>query len=190
MDRQALTELAHAHPHEACIVFRRMIYTGAFPSLLFIFHNAYILHAYGSLEQNPILFAMCAIRIVLGFPRPYLWYVALGLFKNARHKPTPQRVTRAFLDIFDHPLIIANERLGWIFMTWLSSMVLCLNLKSWVSYLGETNEFERRMLSHVMLNMCIQVILRVVIVMMLYYLIHSDIERGVSKDMLDDCSER
>ena len=75
-------------------------------------------------------------------------------------------------------------------MTWLSSMVLCLNLKSWVSYLGETNEFERRMLSHVMLNMCIQVILRVVIVMMLYYLIHSDIERGVSKDMLDDCSER
>jgi hypothetical protein len=88
MDRQALTELAHAHPHEACIVFRRMIYTEAFPSLLFIFHNAYILHAYGRLEQNPILSAMFAIRIVFGFPRKYLWYAARGIFMNARICPS------------------------------------------------------------------------------------------------------
>jgi hypothetical protein len=182
MDHEALAELAHLHPHETCIVFRRMILTGSVHSFLFISHNFYLL-CNSSFDDNPLLYSLCAIRIFMGIPRPYLWWKALDMLKKAQNMPTPSRVTSAFLNTFlAHPLMKTNELLGTIFMGWLSSMIVWLSMSR---FFWTSNNFESQMLIHCILYMCTQLLLSIVFVALLHYLIHSDIERGLPEALLD-----
>eukprot|EP00935_MAST-01C_sp_MAST-1C-sp1_P001220 g1220.t1 len=182
MDHEALTELARLHPHETCIVFRRMIVTGSIHSFLFISHNFWLL-CVSDFALNPVLYSLCAIRIFMGIPRPYLWYRALDMLKKAQDMPTPARVTSAFLDTFlAHPLMKTNEMLGTIFMAWLSAMILWLSISR---FFFSSNDFEAAMLIHCILYMGTQLLLSIIFVALLHHLIHSDIERGLSSTLLD-----
>jgi hypothetical protein len=164
-----------------------MILTGSVHSFLFISHNFYLL-CKSDFGDNPLLYSLCAIRIFMGLPRPYLWWKALDMLKKAQGMPTPVRVTNAFLnDFLAHPLMKTNELLGTIFMGWLSSMIVWLSISR---FFWTSNEFESQMLVHCIVYMSTQLLLSIVFVALLHYLIHSDIERGLPEAILDKCTTK
>lgn len=163
---------------------QRGIEMGIVVSSLLLCHSLYILSTHDrSASSNASMDVFYEIlllfRVIFAIPRPYLWLASWRKFANARMQPTPQLVGEALNNIYIHQSRIEKFLLyfyfGWLFT---SSVV---NLFS-----PYRTELGQKVWHHLLLNYLFIVLHRVICIGIFYYLVNSDIPRGVHHSVIEN----
>lgn len=182
-----MAEMFTLFPHESAVVMQRGIELGILCSSLLVVHCVGLVGAYWSSDryQDTVLRALCILRIICALPRPYFWVQTRKLFVEARYQPTPQMVTQRLLDIYAHPFGV-ERRLLLFYYVWLGIMtvVVC------IMRLEENSGFTQQLWRHCLYNFVSIVLHRIGCVLMFYYLMRSDIKRGIPPDILEKYTKR
>jgi len=185
-----MVEMFTLFPHESAAVMQRGIEFGIVCSSLLVLHcAALVVWAPDSSDDgcwSGLLRGLCFARIVLAAPRPYFWVCTRRLFVQARCQPTPQLVTQRLLDIYAHPFGLERGLLlfyyGWLAVATLLVCVLRCE--------GAQQSFAQSLWRHCLLNYAIVVLHRILCVLLFYYLMRSDLKRGIPLEILEKYSKR
>lgn len=189
-DDSPMVEMFTLFPHESAAVMQRGIEFGIVCSSMLVLHCAAIVlwspASSGDGCWDGLLRGLCLARIILAAPRPYFWVRTRRLFVQARCQPTPQLVTQRLLDIYAHPFGLERGLLlfyyGWLALATLSVCILRCE--------SEQQSFAQRLWRHCLLNYAIVVLHRVLCVLLFYYLMRSDLRRGIPPEVLEKYSKR
>mmetsp|Transcript_20925 Transcript_20925/g.51263 ORF Transcript_20925/g.51263 Transcript_20925/m.51263 type:complete len:293 (-) Transcript_20925:334-1212(-) len=184
-DDEGAFQLFVHHPHECCVLYRRMITLGIWPTLMLVFHNAYLVAT--DLAECPngdckgrirFWYYWCMFRLVMVIPRPYWWLRAMKEYTNAMNALTPEDMTRRLIRTQRTWWVWLNHQFGTLFTFWLIvSLVLC-----YFDVFPCT--FSRHFWGHCLLNLANQLFQRLISVMMLLYLTTSNMRRGIPEAVL------
>ena len=183
---QPMSELFEMFPHESGIVMQRGIEIGVIFSSFLISHCLYIL-SFADRATSPFaamdLFFECALfsRVILSIPRPYVWLSTWKRFVRARRQPTPEQVTRALTGIYNNQNGL-EKFLLYFYYGWLGTVSVISLLTPYRTPLGSN------IWRHVLLNFGLIIIHRVICIGLFYYLVNSDIPRGLHQSVLEDQS--
>lgn len=183
-----MAEMFTLFPHESAVVMQRGIELGICCSCLLVVHCVMLVSQYWPSDIYPdtTLRALCVARILCAMPRPYFWFRTRQLFVEARYQPTPQLVTQRLLDIYSHPFGVERALLlfyyGWLFIITVAVWVLRLE--------AEQTDFTKQLWQHCIFNFISIVLHRIVCVMLFYYLMQSDIKRGIPHEVLEKYTKR
>ena len=176
-------ELFTSFPHESGIVMQRGIELGLIVSTTLLGHSLYILNSHdraSSTYPSMDLFFESALllRVIFAIPRPYIWLNTWKKFTRARAQPTPQLVGEALTRIYTHQNKIEKFLLyfyyGWLLIT---SVVALFS--------PYRTDFGRAVWHHLLLNYACIVLHRMTCIGIFYYLVNSDIARGVGVAVID-----
>jgi len=183
-----MAEMLMIFPHESAVVMQRGIELGIVCSFFLVMHCTWLVCSNWLSDQYPdtLLRAFCLVRILCAVPRPYFWLRTRRLFMEARHQPTPQLVSKSLRDILAHPFI--TERGFFLFYYgWL----VCIG--SWVlgmSMEAEPTQFVLQLWRHIMFNFFSIAVHRIFCILLFYFLVQSDLERGILPDMLEKYTKK
>ena len=176
-------ELFTMFPHESGIVMQRGVEMGMIFSSALIAHCLYVLHCQNRAESTypymDVFFELTLLmRVICAIPRPYIWLNTWKKFVRARSQPTPQLVTQALVGIYNNQNTFEKFLLhfyyGWLFITSLIAL-----------FTPYRTQFTQSVWHHLLLNFGFIVLHRVVCIAIFYYLVNSDMSRGVHLTILE-----
>jgi hypothetical protein len=179
----SLMELFSAFPHESGIVMQRGIELGMIISSSLLAHSLYILSGHvreRSAHPYMDLFfeLMILLRVIFAIPRPYIWLATWRKFTDARAQPTPQLVGEALTDIYRNQNQVEKFLLrfyyGWL--VFLSFVALTTPYRT---------DLGRVIWNHLLLNYVSIVLHRMACIVIFYYLVNSDIPRGIHPSVIE-----
>ena len=178
-----MMELFTAFPHESGIVMQRGIELGMIVSSCLLGHSLYVLNEYdrsGTQHYYMDVFfeTMLLLRVVFAIPRPYIWLNTWKKFVRARTQPTPQLVGQALTDIYNKQNAL-EKFLLYFYYGWLVFLSLVTLFTPYRTELG------RSVWNHLLLNYGCIVLHRMTCIGMFYYLVNSDIPRGVHPSVIE-----
>lgn len=178
-----IMELFTSFPHESGIVMQRGIELGLVVSTTLLGHSLYILSSHdrsSSVHPYMDLFfeSVLLLRVIFAIPRPYIWLNTWKKFTLARAQPTPQLVGEALTHIYTNQNRIEKCLLyfyyGWLLLT----SVVAL-------FTPYRTDLGRSVWHHLLLNYTCIVLHRMTCIGMFYYLVNSDIARGVDAAVIE-----
>jgi hypothetical protein len=171
-------------PHESGIVMQRGIEMGMVFSSALIAHCFYVMQGHNRRNSpHPFLdlfleFSLL-LRVICAIPRPYIWLNTWRKFVRARSQPTPQMVTRELMGIYNNQNRLERFLLhfyyGWLLVTSLVTL-----------FSPYRTEFCQHVWQHLLLNFAFIVLHRIICIVIFYYLVNSDIARGLHPTVLDN----
>ncbi|CAD7922454.1 unnamed protein product [Amoebophrya sp. A25] len=169
-------------PHESAIVMRRGIELGVICSYVLVAHCIVITIQYwdSEVEMDTLLRALAILRIICAMPRPYYWFHTRAQFVESRYQPTPQLVTRRLLQIYNKQSIVEKVFFAFYY-AWLLGVAIITLLVPTTPAVGYSAALWR----HCVLNMISLIVHRLLCVSLFYYVMHSDLMRGIPKDIVD-----
>jgi len=178
-----LMELFSAFPHESGIVMQRGIELGILVSSCLLAHSLFILNEHdrsttSHFYMDVFFEAMLLLRVVFAIPRPYIWLSTWRKFIQARTQPTPQLVGEALTDIYTKQNAL-EKFLLYFYYGWLLFLSLVTLLTPY------RTEFGRSVWNHLLLNYACIVLHRMTCIGMFYYLVNSDIPRGIHPSVIE-----
>uniref|UniRef100_A0A7S0ZXP2 RING-type domain-containing protein n=1 Tax=Noctiluca scintillans TaxID=2966 RepID=A0A7S0ZXP2_NOCSC len=186
-----ITEMFTLFPHESAVVLQRGIELGMLCSGMLVIHCSTLVVEFWDSPTlaDLVLRVFCLARIICAVPRPYFWFRTRTLFVEARHRPTPQLVTQRLLDIYSPPPPYGVERLllSFFYFWLLSCTLVVFCVARWGA---EPNLFAKQLQWHCVFNFAFIVFHRIWCVLLFYYLMESDLKRGIPKDVLDKYTKR
>jgi len=179
-----MMDMFRVFPHESAAVMQRAIEIGIVCSSILVIHCTSLVLQFWPSDEYPdgVLLRLCLVRVVCAIPRPYFWSRMRKLFMEARHQPTPQLVTQRLLDINARP--VSLERVLVVFYyVWLlgiTAIIVVLRFQS-----EQTTDFTNLLGRHCLLNFISIMFHRILCVFLFYYLMQSDLKRGISHSVLE-----
>lgn len=185
-ENSPMAEMFTLFPHESAVVMQRGIELGIFCSCLLVMHCTMLVQQFWfeDATSDTVLRVFCIARIVCAIPRPYFWFRTRKMFVEARYQPTPQMVTQRLLDIYAHPFGVERGLLLFYY-GWLG----CITVVVCVVRLEQTI-FAQRLWRHCLYNFISIVAHRIICVLLFYYLMQSDIRRGIPVEILEKYTKR
>lgn len=182
-----MAEMFTLFPHESAVVMQRGIELGIGCSCLLVLHCIMLVMQFWPSEGYPdtLLRTFCLARILCAVPRPYFWFRTRRLFVEARYQPTPQLVTQRLLDIYAHPFGVERGLLLFYY-GWLA----CITVVVCIMRLDAETAFTQQLWKHCLLNFVSIVLHRFLCVLLFYYLMQSDLKRGIPVDVLEKYTKR
>ena len=156
---------------------------GIVVSTFLLVHSLHILaHHDRALSIHPYMDMffeiLLLVRVTFAIPRPYLWIETWRKFARARQQPTPQLVGDALNRIYRNPNQLERFLL-YFYYTWLF-------ISSAVSlFTPYRTELGQRVWTHLLLNFACIIVHRMACISIFYYLLNSDMERGVHKSVIE-----
>eukprot|EP00747_Dinoflagellata_sp_TGD_P222712 gnl/TRDRNA2_/TRDRNA2_94404_c0_seq1.p1 gnl/TRDRNA2_/TRDRNA2_94404_c0~~gnl/TRDRNA2_/TRDRNA2_94404_c0_seq1.p1 ORF type:complete len:261 (+),score=28.41 gnl/TRDRNA2_/TRDRNA2_94404_c0_seq1:155-937(+) len=186
-DESPMTEMFMLFPHESAVVMQRGIELGILCSCLLVTHCLVLVVSFWSSDTyyDVLLRSFCVARIVCAVPRPYFWFRTRNLFVEARYQPTPQLVTQRLLDIYAHPFGVERGLLLFYYV-WLASVTVAVC----VMRLEVETLFAQQLWRHCIFNFVSIVLHRILCVLLFYYLMQSDLKRGIPPAVLEKYTKR
>ena len=170
-------------PHESGIVMQRGVEMGMVLSSTLVAHSLFVLNSSDPLlsphpYMDRIFEFSLLIRVISAIPRPYLWMTIRSKFVSARSQPTPQQVTQALMGIYNNQTrlekILLHFYYGWLLvnslMALLTPYTTALGIAVW---------------RHLLLNFAFIVLHRLVCIVLFYYLVQSDMPRGIGQSVIE-----
>jgi hypothetical protein len=176
-------ELFSAFPHESGIVMQRGIELGMIFSSSLLAHCLFILLGHDrTASSHPAMdmFMECALllRVICAIPRPYIWLGTWRRFTDARAQPTPELVSRALIGIHSSQNKLEKLLLHFYY-AWLLVMSLVALFNPY------RTEFGKSVWHHLLLNYACIVLHRMTCIGIFYYLVNSDMARGLHPAVLE-----
>lgn len=178
-----MEEMFTLFPHESALVMQRGIEMGIGCSSMLVMHCAALVTQSWASETilDLVLRSLCLARIMCAVPRPYFWFKTRRLFMDARAQPTPQLVTRRLLNIYANPPGLERVLLlfyyGWLACV---TSIVCF-ARTEVEYTAFTNSLWR----HCLLNFVSIMLHKLICVLLFYYLMQADFDRGIPPGTLE-----
>jgi hypothetical protein len=176
-------ELFSAFPHESGLVMQRGIELGMFFSSVLLAQCLFILVAHdraSSAHPNMDIFFEFALllRVICAIPRPYIWLSTWRRFTDARTQPTPELVSQALIGIHSSQNQLEKFLLHFYYV-WLLLMSVVALVTPY------RTEFGRDVWQHILLNFAFIVLHRMTCIGIFYYLVNSDMARGLHPAVLE-----
>lgn len=192
-DNSPMVEMFTRFPHESAVVMQRGIEFGIMCSSFLVSHCWMLVLQFWSSNRysDTILRAFCVARIVCALPRPYFWFHTRKLFVEARDQPTPQMITQRLLDIYAHPFAVERGLLCFYY-AWLACTTAVVRFMHFEgdSAVEPHGRFVQELWRHCLLNFASIILHRVMCVILFYYLMNSDLKRGITVGVLNRYSAR
>jgi hypothetical protein len=162
---------------------QRGIEIGILFSSFLISHCLYILSSTDRIESPyPAmdLFFETAMfsRVIFSIPRPYVWLSTWKKFVRARQQPTPEQVSEALTGIYNNQNRL-EKFLLYFYYGWLGIVTAISLFTPYRTPLGAN------VWRHMLLNFGLIIIHRVICIGLFYYLVNSDIPRGLHQSVLE-----
>lgn len=181
-------ELFRTYPLEAALCMQRGLDIGVGFSSLSVLHCAYILaftlyYNHLSLKEY-ILVGVCFLRILCALGRPAFWLKTRRSLISCRLATTPREMAEKLINLHRLQEQWGIERaLLWSYYSWLA-FVLIICMTSSNSHLVSS------LWRHAWMNVSLIVGHRIGCVMYFFYLMHSDLPRGLHPDLLSIYTKR
>lgn len=178
-----LMELFAAFPHESGLVMQRGIELGMFFSSTLLGQCLFILVSHdrsSSAYPDMDIFFECALllRVICAIPRPYIWFSTWRRFIHARTQPTPELVSQALVGIYSSQNKL-EKFLLYFYYAWLLTMSLVALVTPY------RTDFGKSVWQHLLLNYAFIVVHRMLCIGIFYYLVNSDMARGLHPAVLE-----
>lgn len=183
-----MVEMFTLFPRESAVVMQRGIELGIFCSCLLVLHCSTLVVQFWTSDRihDVLLRILCIARIACAMPRPYFWFRTRRMFVEARHQPTPQLVTEQLLLIYSHPFG-TERRLLMFYYGWLAGITLIVCM---LRIEAEQTPFAQQLWRHCLLNFFSIILHRISCVVLFYYLMQSDLKRGIHPDLLEKYTKK
>ena len=122
--------------------------------------------------------AMLLLRVIFAIPRPYIWLSTWRKFVRARLQPTPQRVGEALTDIY-----VNQNRVEKFLLRFYYGWLVILTLVT--LFLPYRTDLSRAIWHHILWNYACIVFHRMTCIGIFYYLVNSDIPRGIHPSVIE-----
>ena len=162
---------------------QRGIEIGILFSSFLIAHCLFVIHNHdrsGSVYPFMDLFFELALlsRVVCSIPRPYIWISTWRKFVHARAQPTPQQVSQALIHIYDTQNRV-EKFLLYFYYSW-------LGITSFIALVSPfRTQFGAAVWRHLLYNFACIILHRIICIAIFYYLVNSDMPRGLHQSVLD-----
>ena len=173
-------------PHESGIVMQRGVEMGMVLSTSLVAHSLYLLNSVDRAESphpnmDLVFEFFLLVRVISAIPRPYLWLSIRSKFIHARAQATPQQVAEALLGIYNNQTSLEKFLLYFYYIWLLVTSLLAL-------FTPFKTPFGSLVWGHLLLNFTLIISHRVVCIAMFYYLVNSDLPRGINVSVINKAS--
>eukprot|EP01012_Entosiphon_sulcatum_P056237 TRINITY_DN7960_c0_g1_i1.p1 TRINITY_DN7960_c0_g1~~TRINITY_DN7960_c0_g1_i1.p1 ORF type:complete len:274 (+),score=37.76 TRINITY_DN7960_c0_g1_i1:37-822(+) len=184
-----MQDLFVQYPVECAILMRRVLLIGCGPFTVLAAHNALLLRRAWQDEpaderglEFTALWAFSMLRLVAFVPRPFLWYCLLQMYNHARRLPSPQQIGEYLTAIQHTWQVKVNMRLTQFAYFYLT-LTFLWTWSAWDRY--PTATLARQLFAHCCCSVLVMASYQLCAVFFFYRLLNADLDRGVSREVLE-----